>query len=184
MSNPARSPATPAKRGKGALITGVVLVVIGIALTLLGIAVPSSTAKEISTTQVTAPKPTPAEWTADLQATSTFGVYAAKDGAPVSASEVTVTAADGTPITVNTSDIVEVTGEGGQAFTEIAHFSTGTSGTFTIKVAAQGSTVAVAPSVSTASKGVAWIAALFVGPLLVLIGIVPLIVGGVRRSKS
>lgn len=184
MSSPASSAATTTKRGKGALIAGAVLVVLGIVVTFLGIAVPGGTAKEISATQVTAPKPTPADWTTDLPASSAFGVYAAKDGAPVAVSDVTVAAADGTPITVQKSDTVEVTGDNGKTFTEIANFSTGTSGSFTIKVAANGATVALAPSISTASKGAAWIVALFIGPLLALIGVVLLVVGGVQRSRS
>ena len=72
------APAVAQKRGKGALITGAVLLVLGIILTFLGIAVPSGTAKEITGTQLTAPKTAPAEWTTELAAATTYGVYAEK----------------------------------------------------------------------------------------------------------
>lgn len=184
MSSNMSGPTGTAKRGKGALVTGAVLLVLGVILTFLGIAVPSGTAKEIANTQIAAPKTAPAEWTADLAAATTYGVYAAKDGTAVAVSDVTVTAEDGTALTVNKSDSVEVKGEGGKTFTEAANFTIGTSGTFTIKVASAGAEVAVAPSIATEEKGLAWIVALFVGPILALIGIVLLIVGGVQRSKS
>ncbi|MGE4114146.1 MAG: hypothetical protein AB7G36_08245 [Candidatus Nanopelagicales bacterium] len=172
------------KRGKGAVLTGVLLLVLGAVLTFLGIAVPGGTAKEIANTQIGAPQTAPAEWTADLAAATTYGVYAVKDGTAVPVADVTVTAADGTKLTVNTSDSVEVKGEGGKTFTEVANFNVGTSGSFTIKVATTGAEVAVAPSIATESKALAWVVALFVGPILALIGIVLVIVGLVQRSKS
>ncbi|MGE0819979.1 MAG: hypothetical protein AB7O74_15085, partial [Candidatus Nanopelagicales bacterium] len=64
------------------------------------------------------------------------------------------------------------------------NFNVGTSGSFTIKVATTGAEVAVAPSIATESKALAWVVALFVGPILALIGIVLVIVGLVQRSKS
>lgn len=176
--------AAPAKRGKGALITGAVLLVLGVILTFLGVAVPAGTAKEISATQITAPKTAPAEWSADLAAATTYGVYEGKGGATVPASDVTVTASDGTALTVKSSDSAEVKGTDGKTFVEVANFTIGTSGTFTIKVTTKDAVVAVAPSVATESKGLAFVVALFAGPLLALIGIVLLIVGGVQRSKS
>ncbi len=176
--------AAPAKRGKGALITGAVLMVLGIAITFLGVAVPAGTAKEITGTQLSAPKTTPAEWTTSLAAATTYGVYEEKGKATVPASDVTVTASDGTALTVKTSDTAEVKGEGGKTFTEVANFTIGTSGTFTIKVATKDAVVAVAPSVATESKGFAFIVGLVVGPLLGLIGLILLIVGFVQRSKS
>ncbi len=178
------APAVPQKRGKGALITGAVLLVLGIILTFLGIAVPSGTAKEITGTQLTAPKTAPAEWTTELAAATTYGVYAEKGKATVPASDVSVTASDGTALTVSSSDTAEVKGEGGTTFTEVANFTIGTSGTFTIKVTTKDAVVAVAPSVATEAKGFVWILALVVGPILGLIGIIMLIVGGVQRSKS
>jgi len=172
------------KRGKGALITGAVLLVLGVILTFLGIAVPGGTAKEISATQLTAPKTAPAEWATDLAANTTYGLYAEKGGTTVPASDVTVTAADGTALTVKASDTAEVKGDGGKTFTEVANWTIGTSGKFTVKVATTGAVVAVAPSIATEAKGFAFVAAAFVGPLLGLIGIILLIVGGVQRSRS
>lgn len=182
-SNVSGAPATP-KRGKGALITGAVLLVLGVILTFLGIAVPGGTAKEIAATQLSAPKTGPAEWATDLNANTTYAVYAEKGKPTVSASDVSVASADGTALTVKASDSVEVKGEGGATYTEVANWTIGTSGKFTIKVSTKDAVVAVAPSIATESKGFAFIVAAFVGPLLGLIGIVLLIVGGVQRSKS
>jgi hypothetical protein len=174
----------PPKRGKGAIITGAVLLLIGVVVTFLGVAVPAGTAKEISATQLTAPKTAPAEWTTDLAAATTYGVYEEKGTTKVPVSDVSVTAADGTTLAVKASDAAEVKGEGGQTFTEVANFTIGTSGSFTIKVATEGAVVAVAPSVATEAKGFAWIVGVVVGPLLGLVGLIVLIVGFVQRSKS
>ncbi len=184
MTSYQSSATAPTKKGKGALITGAVLVILGIILTFLGIAVPAGTAKEITATQLSAPKTAPAEWSADLAAATTYGVYAEKGGATVSASDVSVTASDGTALTVKASDTAEVKGEGGKTYVEVANFLIGTSGKFTIKVSTKDAVVAIAPSVATESKALVFVVALFVGPLLGLIGIIMLIVGGVQRSKS
>lgn len=183
-SNVSGAPAPTPKRGKGSLITGAVLLVLGAILTFLGVAVPGGTAKEIANTQLSAPKTAPAEWTTDLKANTTYAVYAEKGKATVKASDVSVAAADGTALTVKPSDSVEVKGEGGNTYTEVANWTIGTSGKFTIKVSTQDAVVAVAPSIATESKGFGFLAALVGGPLLALIGVILLIVGGVQRSRS
>lgn len=172
------------RRGKALLITGIVLLVIGAAATFLGIAVPAGTAKEISSLQVSAAATTPTTLNVPLDAATTYAVYQASGTGPITADDVTVTSADGTALTVKQADKATVTGEGGTEFTEVATFNIGTSGTFAINVAGKEAVVAVAPSASTIGKGAAWIVALFVGPVLALVGLIMVIVGAVRRSKS
>ncbi|MCA0331424.1 MAG: hypothetical protein LCI03_16170 [Actinobacteria bacterium] len=176
--------AAPA-RGKGTLVTGVVLLVLGILATFLGIAVFGGTAKEIAGTTVSAPKPAPAEFKEQLKASTTYAVYEQTDGAAtVKPTDVTVTASDGTKLTVNPpASSVVANGEGGK-YTEVATFTIGTSGEFTIKVATADTTVAVAPSLSVESQGFAWGAAAIVGVLLGLVGLILIIVGAVQRSRS
>ncbi|MGE3811899.1 MAG: hypothetical protein AB7I24_10145 [Candidatus Nanopelagicales bacterium] len=174
------------KRGKGTLTAGVVLLVLGILATFLGIAVFGGTAKEIAGTTVSAPKPAPAEFKEQLNANTTYAVYEQTNGATtVKPADVTVTAADGTALTVSpASSSAVVKGDGGAEFTEIATFIIGTSGEFTVKVATADTTVAVAPSLSVEAQGFAWGAAAIVGVILGLVGLILIIVGAVQRSRS
>ena len=140
------APAVAQKRGKGALITGAVLLVLGIILTFLG----DRRARGHREGDHGHPAHRPQDrlrrsGRPSLAAATTYGVYDEKGKATVPASDVTVTASDGTALTVKTSDTAEVKGEGGKTFTEVANFTIGTSGTFTIKVATKDAVVAVAP---------------------------------------
>ena len=95
------SAASPAK-GKGAVVTGAVLLVLGIVLGVLGVAVFGGTAKEIAGTTVAGTAAAPAEITADLKAATTYAVYEQTGSATtVKPADVTVTAEDGTELTVS-----------------------------------------------------------------------------------
>lgn len=179
------SAATPAK-GKGAVVTGAVLLVLGIVLGGLGVAVFGGTAKEIAGTTVSGVATAPAEVTADLKAATTYAVYEQTGSATtVKPADVTVTAADGTALTVSApASAVVANGDGGTKLTEVAIFDIGTSGTFTVKVATEGVTYAVAPSLSVEAQGFAWGAAVIVGIVLAVIGLIVLIVGLVQRSRA
>lgn len=180
-----KPPASPARGGKGALITGAVLLAVGIVAIVLGIVVVGGTTKELSGTQIGAPQTAPATFTSPLKAFTAYGVYASDaDGGKVQPSDITVTDSKGNPITVNKSVANATAVSGGKTFTEAAIFDTGTSDTFTIKVATSGAVVAVAPSVSTVSQGFAWFAAVILGGLLALVGIILLVLGLVQRATS
>lgn len=181
------TPVSPPKRGKGLLITGAVLIVLGILAVILGIAAVGSTAKELADTQVGASQSAPTTITAPLDAATTYAIYEAADvgQGKVQAADITVTSSGGDPITVTQStDSSSVTGKDGKNYVEAATFVVGTSDTFTVKVATEGSLVAVAPSAATLSKGFALGTAAILGILLGIVGIILLIVGAVRRASS
>ena len=178
MSNP-----TP---GKGALIAGAVLLVLGVIATALGIAVFGGTATETANTTISSSAATPAEITGNLAAATTYAVYE-KTGSTttITPADVVVTESEGIELAVSSpaSDAV-TTDEAGATYTEVATFDIGTSGTYTVKVAKEGATVAVAPSLSVESQGFAWGAAPIIGIGLGVIGIILLIVGAVQRSRA
>ncbi len=178
--------ATPTKHGKGLLITGAVLLVLGILATVLGVAVVGNSVKAITDTQVGASQSAPTTITSPLDAATTYAVYEAADAGKgtVQVTDVATTSAGGDPVTVTeTTDEVSATGKDGKNYVEVANFTIGTSDTFTITVATEGAVVAVAPS-STAAKGTAFFAAIILGILLGIVGIILLIIGAVRRSSS
>lgn len=99
--------------------------------------------------------------------------------------DITVTGPSGAVVTVTkTGDEVSVVGDGNKRYAEVATFDSGTAGSYTIKVASEGSLVAVAPALSTAAKGLAWIVAIILGAVVALIGLVLIVVGALRRSSS
>ncbi len=185
-SNPTATSVTP-RRGKGALVTGVVLLVLGLLAIILGSVVTAGTVKELTSTQVGAAQTAPTTFTSQLNPATTYAVFEAADAgkSSVQVADVTVISSEGDAVTVKkTTDEVVVPGEGGQRFVEVATFDIGTSGEYEVKVATEGSSVAVAPAVSTTSKGVAWIGAVILGGLLAVLGVVLIIVGAVQRSSS
>ncbi len=181
------TPTAPPKGGKGALITGAVLLVLGILATVLGVAVVGNCVEGDHRHPGRRLADRPDHDHHPLDAATTYAVYEAADAGKgtVQAADVTVTNAAGDPVTVTkTTDSVSATGKDGKNYVEVANFTIGTSDTFTITVATQGAVVAVAPSLSTASKGTAFFAAIILGILLGIVGIILLIVGAVRRSSS
>lgn len=180
------APVAPKKKGKGALVTGAVLLVLGILAVVLGVAVVGNTVKALADSQVGESQTAPTTISAPLEAATVYAVYEASDGATkVKAADVTVTDSKGNPVTVEeSSGTTSVSGKDGKTYAEVATFTIGTSDTFTVKVATEGSVVAVAPSVASASKGFAFFAAIIVGILLGIIGVILLIIGGIRRAAS
>lgn len=179
--------AVPALRGKGTLVMGAVLLALGLAAIILGIAVTAGTAKSLSGQQIGTPQTSPTTFTSELDSFRTYAVYEATDARSGNAQpgDITVTGPSGAVVTVTkTSDEVSVVGDGNKRYAEVAIFDSGTSGSYTVKVASEGSLVAVAPALSTAAKGLAWIVAVILGAVLALVGLVLIIVGVVRRSSS
>lgn len=175
------------RRGKGALITGAVLLVLGVALVVVGIVRTDDTAKALADIQIGSSQTTPATFTSELDSFTTYAVYEQSDAGSgtVSATDITVTNSKGDPTTVNeTTDDSATTGDGGKRFVAVANFTTGTASTFTIEVATDGAVVAVAPSASTVSKGFVGTAGVVIGLLVGLLGIILLILGAARRASS
>lgn len=173
------------RAGRGMLRTGIVLLVIGVVALVLGTVFTRNAVASL-TGQVGSPQQTPATITRQLDALTTYAVYAASGSGPaVRAADVSVTSDSGFILTVTPSgDTVRVNAPDGKTYSEVATFDIGTSGTFTIKVASEGSTVTVAPALSTAAKGLAWIVAIGLGALLAFVGLVLAVIGAVRRSAA
>ena len=66
----------------------------------------------------------------------------------------------------------------------MATFDAPANGEYTITIATEGARVIVAPSFTAFGRSVAWAAAIGLGALLGLIGLILLIIGLVRRSSS
>ncbi len=181
------TPGAPTKRGKGLLISGAVLLVLGILAVIVGVAAVGNTAKELADTQVGASQNAPTTITGPLDAATTYAVYEAAESGKgtVQVADVIVTNSAGDPATVTAStDSASVTGKDGKNYVEVATFTVGTSDTFAVEVGTQGAVVAVAPSVSSLSKGFALGTAAILGIVLGVVGVILLIVGAVQRSRS
>lgn len=187
------APALPPLRGKGTLITGAVLLILGLVGIILGIVMTASAATSLLT-QIGTPQTSPASFVRQLDGGTTYGIYEETAGGRgtvddpflgnVQPGDITVTGPSGPVVVSGTGSSVNTVGDGTQLFAEIATFDPPTSGTYTIEITTAGSLVAVAPSLSSAAKGLAWIAAIVIGGLIALLGVILLIVGAVQRSSS
>ncbi len=178
--------AVPA-RGKGMLITGAVLLLLGIVAIIVSIVMTAGAATSL-VSRISAPQIAPTTFTSQLDGGSTYAVYESVPGAGsvtvVQAGDIAVTGPAG-PVTVTkTNGTATTVGNGNMSFAEVATFTPPASGSYTIEVATQGAAVAVAPAVSTAAKGFAWLAAIIPGILFAFVGFILLIVGAVQRSSS
>jgi hypothetical protein len=102
----------------------------------------------------------------------------------VQTGDIRVTGPSGPVTSSKTSGSVKTTGADNKIYAEVATFDPPTTGSYTIAVATNGPVVAVAPALSTAAKGVAWIVAVILGSVVALIGLILIIIGAVRRSSS
>ncbi len=187
------APAVPPLRGKGTLITGVVLLILGLVAVIAGIALLAGTAGSLLS-QIGTPQTAPTSFTRQLDGGTTYAVYEATSAGTgtaddpflgnVQPSDITVKGPSGDVQVNGTGSTVNTVGDGTQLFAEVATFNPPTSGSYTIDIATTGSLVAVAPSLSSAAKAAVWIAVIGLGALLALIGIILLIVGAVQRSSS
>ncbi len=189
---PASAPA-PTPRGKGAIVTGVVLLVLGLVAAVSGIVgVVASTAGLVA--GFGTPVSTPTTITRTLDGGTTYVVYervAFGSGsgsdpvlAAVSPADVTVTGPDGGVVPISdTGDLTQTFDGGTGTFAGVVSFDVPRTGSYQIAIGTEGSEVIVAPSFTTFARSFAWIALIGVGALLGLIGLITLIVGLVRRSS-
>ncbi len=180
---------TPRSRGKGALITGVVLLVIGLVAVVVGIILTTRAASTVlDNARIAAAQTAPATLTSQLDGGTTYAVYQAIDGIDGSTTaqpaDITVTGPSGTVAVTKTDGTAETTGADNKIYAEVATFDTPGAGSYSVAVATNGSLVAVAPALSTAAKGVAWIVAIILGSLVAVVGVVLIIIGAARRSSS
>lgn len=189
------TPATaPARRGKGAIITGAVLLVLGLVAVVAGIVgVVASTASLVA--GFGAPLTTPTSFTRLLDGGTTYVVYERVASGSGSASDpvlytvtpedVTVTGPDGTPVPVtDTGTVTQTFDSGARTFAGVASFDVPRTGSYQIAIGTEGAEVILAPSFTTFARSFAWIALIGLGVLLGLLGLILLIVGIVRRSSS
>ncbi len=183
------APAAPPQRGKGTLITGVVLLVIGAVGIIVGIVLTASAASSVlDNNKIGSAQTAPATFTSQLDSGTTYAIYEATQGVngttAVQPADISVTGPSG-PVTISmTSGTVNTTGADNKNYAEVATFDPPTTGSYNIAVATKGSLVAVAPALSTVAKGVAWIVAVVLGSLVAIIGLILIIIGAVRRSSS
>jgi flagellar basal body-associated protein FliL len=180
-------------KGKGAIITGLVLLVVGIVVAVVGIVALVSSASNL-VTEFGDTYDTPNTITRSLTAGTTYLVYEQTTGTTsrpgptsVTPSDVTVTGPDGASVPVRapgTQFSQSFDGGPGEHYVGVAQFDPPTTGTYDIAVATEGATVTVAPSFTAIGKALSWIALIVLGALLGLAGLITLIVGLVRRSSS
>jgi hypothetical protein len=186
----------PPVKGKGLIWTGAVLLVVGIVLIVAGIVgVVASAASLIS--GFGSPVTTPTSVTRTLDSGTTYAVYersslASGAGteddpllATVSPADITVTGPGGVVVPVkDPGALTQTFTNGGAQYFAVATFDAPASGSYEIAIASEGAEVLIAPSLSAFGRSFAWIAAIGLGGLLALLGLVLLIVGLVRRSSS
>jgi hypothetical protein len=187
--------APPPVKGKGLIWSGVVLLVVGLVVFVVGIIGVVTSAVNLAS-GFEAPVTTPATVTRSIDAGTTFAVYersslagsgTAEDPllASVSPADVTVTGPGGAAVAVrDPGNLTQTFTSGGGEFFAVALFDAPVTGTYEITVATEGARVIVGPSFTAFGRSVAWAAAIGLGALLGLVGLILLIVGIVRRSSS
>ena len=184
----------PARRGRGAIITGVVLLGVGLVIAVVGIVGFGATASSLIS-GLGSPQTTPTELTKTLDAGTTYAVYelatsgSGETGDPylggVAPGDVTVTSSDGSTVVVNDApSMTQTFHDRAKTYVVVATFDPPTTGTYVVSIATEGSTVIVAPSFTAIAQALPWLGLIGVGGLLVLAGIIVLIVGIVRRSSK
>lgn len=183
----------PKRKGKGLIISGVVLLVLGVLLLVGGIVGFGRGFGGLidSVQNLASPATSPDSVSASLKGDSTYAVYERADSsseATLSPSDISVVGPDGAAVPVVASALTNTSVDigNGDYFTAVAQFDTAASGTYTVAVAPPGIDFAVGPGFSGDQ-----IAGLGIGVVLLLaaflsglVGLVLLIIGLVQRSKS
>jgi len=180
-------------RGKGLLTSGIVLLVLGLLGVVAGIIGIAASAGNL-VKEFGSPQSTPTSITRTLDGGTTYAVYEASTGGTgtssdpltgnVILSDITVTGPAG-PVTVNdVGNSTQTYDANGKRFGAVATFDPPTTGSYTIDVSTDGSVVVVAPSFTSLGKIAIWVALILLAVVLGLLGLILLIVGLVKRSKS
>lgn len=180
--------AQPVKRkGKPAIITGIVLIVLALVTGIAGIAGIASGVGSIAS-ESTEAFAAPNTITVSLDGGKTYVVYELEGTAgqgSMQVSDITVTDPSGAAVSVTgMGDFGQGFNEGSETFLAVGEFGTTTAGTYTIDVATEGTTFMVGPSLgSFIGLGLSGLAIVF-AVLLGIAGIIVLIIGLVRRASS
>jgi hypothetical protein len=187
-------PAPVKPRGKGAIITGIVLLVAGLLAFVGGfIGVGLSAADLVK--DFGSPQTTPTTISRQLTAGTTYAIYEASVSGTgtqsdplfgnVLTEDITVTGPGGINVPVqDPGTTVQTYDSNGERFGAVATFDPPTTGTYTVEVKTLGSTVVLAPSFTAFARAAVWGILILLGVLLGIVGLILLIVGLVRRSKS
>lgn len=178
----------PVKRkGKVAIITGIVLIVLALVTGIAGIAGIANGVGSIAN-ESTEPFASPNSITVSLESGKTYVVYELEGTAgqgSMQVSDITVTDPSGGAVSVTGMGAFgESFNQGSETFIAVGEFVTSTTGTYTIDVSTEGTTFMVGPSLgSFIGLGLSGLAIVF-AVLLGIAGIIVLIIGLVRRSSS
>ena len=184
----------PTLKGKGAIITGLVLLLVGLVAVIAGIAGTVSAVSSL-VSGFSSPRPTPAHFVMSLEGGTTYAVYEQSGGGTgtngdpflgaVHQGDVTITGPTGTVPFTEAGQQSQSYRTSGTTFVEAGSFDPQTSGSYTIDVSTSPSVnVVVAPSFTSFGRAAGWIGLIGLGALLGLAGLITLIVGLVRRSGS
>lgn len=176
----------PKRKGKGAIITGTVLLVLGIVLGIVGIVGIAATGAS-AVAAFAAPVTSPASSQNQLDAGKDYVVYQLLDATAdrITAADVIVQAPDGSPVIVDdVTDATDSYTSGSETFVSVASFNAPVSGQYSTTVTVPGAIFVVGPGLSALGQVVVWGLLIGVATLLGIVGLVVLIVGLVRRSSS
>jgi hypothetical protein len=193
MAQPFVTP-TPARRGRGAIVTGLVLLAVGVVLAVVGIVGFGATASSLIS-GLGSPQTTPLELSKSLDAGTTYAVYeltttgSGATGDPylgnIAPGDVTVTGSNGSEVVVNEApSMTQTFTDGPKTYIVVATFDPPTTGRYVVSIATEGSTVIVAPSITAIAQALPWLGLIGFGGLVGLAGIIVLIVGLVRRTSK
>ena len=185
---------TPTPKGKGAIVTGLVLLLLGLVAAIVGIVGSVSTLSSL-VSGFSSPTPTPAHLVLTLDGGTTYAVYEQSGGGTgsngdpflvaVQPGDVTITGPGGTVPFTGSGKEGQSYSTSGTTFVAAGTFDPPTSGSYTVDVATTPAVnVVVAPSFTSFGRAAAWIGLIGLGALLGLAGLITLIIGLVRRSSS
>lgn len=192
--SPAVVAAAPQPRGKGTIVSGIVLLVVAFVLGVVGVVGLVVGAAGLAT-GFGAPRATPTTVTRTLDAGTTYAVYelatsgSGTTGDPfqgqVRLEDITVTGADGATVPVREAPAwTETYHQAGSTYVVVATFDPPRTGTYQVQVSTAGSTIIVAPALTALTRILGWVVLLGLAGIVGVAGLVVLIVGLVRRSSS
>lgn len=192
--SPAVVAAAPQPRGKGTIVSGIVLLVVAFVLGVVGVVGLVVGAAGLAT-GFGAPRATPTTVTRTLDAGTTYAVYelatsgSGTSGDPfrgeVRVEDITVTAEDGTTVSVQEAPAwTQTYHQAGSTYVVVATFDPPRTGVYQVQISTAGSTVVVAPALTTFARVLGWVALIGVGGLVGVAGLVVLIIGLVQRSSA
>jgi hypothetical protein len=123
----------------------------------------------------------------DVGATSIGSAFSSGDNQiTITPGDVTVTGPDGTVIPVFDRSLAETRTTNGRRFDAAMSFTTPAPGTYSVgvQVATPTRILVARPLADTITSSLGWFALAFVGGVVLIVGVVLLIVGSVRRGRS